>query len=556
MGAAADATVASVSDTEKTVFARKTSGLVKDLGAFESFSINLISLGPGPAFGLFLIILVFVTGANLMDSVLLAALIAVPIIVTYTLIGIEMPRSGGEYVYSSRQLHPYFGILSAFGRLLNVIVYAAVLPYWFSTLSVGPGVAVWGAFTHNTGLLNWGNNISLGVGSLTAQGELYISIIGILATLVAMALWILMKPKLAFRIFSGLLILEIFGILLSVGLLLALGHTGFVNAVNNFTGDPTYYQDVSAYGAANFGAYGSSVTNTILFVPLLFAFYFMFGTAPSYIAGEFKRSTRSITYGMAISFLMAVIFAVLIVYTFEQIVGMNFLNGSVSFTDYFPTLAPVPANIPGLPFAMGLTSAPAFAAHGSSIALAIIMLGSASWYLLWLILGFYIFSRFMLSMSLDRLVPKWMGNVTRSTHQPWVGILVIGVFGIILLPILAYNYTALYTPFVFLLFFLPMITVMLTSLSLARLGIRNKKPLNVIAGGASFVVTLVAAYLVSTLPLLGGAAGFTPSNKETGAIIIASVFIGAGVLYLISRWYNQRSRGIDIGLAFKELPPD
>jgi hypothetical protein len=101
-----------------------------------------------------------------------------------------------------------------------------------------------------------------------------------------------------------------------------------------------------------------------------------------------------------------------------------------------------------------------------------------------------------------------------------------------------------------------MLTVMLTSLSLARLGLRNKKPLNVIAGGASFVVTLVAAYLVSTLHLLGSAAGFTPSNKETGAIIIVGVFIAAGVLYLASRWYNQRTRGIDIGLAFKELPPD
>jgi basic amino acid/polyamine antiporter, APA family len=546
-----DTVASSTVEAEKTIFARKTSGLVKDLGAFESFSINLISLGPGPAFGLFLIILLFVTGANLMHSVLLAALIAIPIVVTYTMIGIEMPRSGGEYVYASRQLHPYFGVLSAFGRLLNVIVYAAVLPYWFSTLSVGPGVAVWGAFTNNSTLLNWGNNISLGIGN-----PLYITAIGIIVTLVAMGLWIVMKPKIAFQVFSGLLILELFGILLSVGLLLAMGHTGFVNAVNSYTGDPTYYQDVSNFGATNFGAYGSSFTNTLLFVPLLFAFYFMFATAPSYIAGEFKRSSRSITYGMAISFILSVVFAILIVFTFEQVVGMNFLNGSVSFTDYFPAIVTPPTTIPGLPFAMGLTSAPAFAAHGNSVALAVIMLGSAAWYLLWLILGFYIFSRFMLSMSLDRMVPRWLGNVTRSTHQPWVGIVVIGVFGIILLPILAYNYTALYTPFIFLLFFLPMITVMLTSLSLARLGLRNKKPLNVIAGGASFVVTLVAAYLVSTLPLLGSAAGFTPSNKETGAIIVVAVFIGAGILYLTSRWYNQRTRGIDIGLAFKELPPD
>ena len=549
MGAATDATAESVVDTEKTVFARKTSGLVKDLGAFESFSINLISLGPGPAFGLFLIILIFVSGTNLMQATLLAALIAIPIILTYTLIGIEMPRSGGEYVYASRQLHPFFGILSAFGRVLNVIIYAAVLPYWFSTLSVGPSLAVWGAFTNNMTLLNEGNNISLFIGN-----PLYITIIGILVTLVAMLLWTVMKPRVAFQVFSALLILELFGILVSVGLLFAMGHTGFVNAVNSYTGDPTYYQSISAYGAASFGAYGSSLTNTILFVPLLFAFYYMFGTAPSYIAGEFKRSSRSIALGMAVSFILAIAFAVLIVFTFEQVVGMNFLNGSVAITDWGIA---GPAGVTAtLPFAMGLASAPAFAAHGSSIWLGIIFLGSASWYLLWLILGFYIFSRFMLSMSLDRLVPKWLGNVTRSTHQPWVGILFIGVAGIILLPFLAYYYTTLYSPFIFLLFFLPMLTVMLTSLSLARLGLRNHKPLNVIAGGISFVVTLVSAYLVATLKDLGLAASFTASNKETGAIVIVVVFVAAAVLYLISRWYNQRTRGIDIGLAFKELPPD
>lgn len=542
---------ASAAETERTVFARKTSGLVKDLGAFESFSINLISLGPGPAFGLFLIILLFVTGANLMQASILAALIAVPIIVTYTLIGIEMPRSGGEYVYASRQLHPYFGVLSAFGRLLNVIIYAAVLPYWFSTLSVGPGVAVWGALTSSSKLLSDGNSISIAIGN-----PLYITIIGILVTLVAMALWIVMKPRAAFQVFSGLLILELIGIIVSVGLLLAMGHTGFVNAVNSAAGYPTYYQTVAAYGATSpLGPYGSSVTNTLLFVPLLFAFYYMFGTAPSYIAGEFKRSTRSISMGMAISFLLSILFAVLIIWTFEQVVGMNFLNGSVAQTDYGYVVPGLPASAT-LPFAMGLTTAPALAAHANSIVLAFIMLSSATWYLLWLILGFYIFSRFMLSMSLDRLVPKFLGNVTRSTHQPWVGVLVIGVAGIILLPILAYNYLALYTPMVFLLFFLPMVTVMLTSLSLARLGMRNRKALHVIAGLASFVVTLVSAYLVATLPLLGAAAGFTASNKETGAIVIAAVFIGAGILYLASRAYNSRTRGIDIGLAFKELPPD
>ncbi len=543
-------------ETEKTVFARKTSGLVKELGTFESFSISLISLGPGPAFGLFLTILLFVTGANLDQAVLLAALIGIPVVATYALIAIEIPRSGGEYVYASRELHPFFGILSAYGRIMNVICYAAVLPYWFMTYSIGPGLAAWGSFTNYSGWATFGDMFYPGTSSSVAQFD--IVVIGVLLTLVVMILWIAMKPRLAFRVFSGLLILELVALVVSVVALAIMGHTGFVNAVNAFATShglgANYYATVSAYGASAWGSYGSSLRNTILFVPLVFAFYYMFGNAPSYIAGEFKRSTRSIAYGIAISFALAVAFAVAIVVVFEQVVGMNFLNGAVATSVYF--IAPTGPAFSPLPFGAGPTSLPGFAFHGNTILLGLIFLGSASWYLLWLILGLYIFSRYALSMSLDRIWPRWFGNVTRSTHQPWVGIVAISIAGFILLPLMTYNYDALYTPLVFLLFFLPMITVALTALSLTALGWRRHKPVRALVGFVAFLVTAISAYLVSTLPLLGTASGFTPSNKETGAIIIVVILIASGVTYAVSRWYNQRTRGIDIGLAFKELPPD
>jgi amino acid transporter len=537
---------------QASVFARKSSGLVKELGAFESFSINLISLGPGPAFGLFLIILLFITGANLMDATLLAAVIAIPIVFTYTIMGIQMPRSGGEYVYASRLLHPYFGFVSGAARMMNVIIYAAVLPYWFVTLSVGPGFGAWGAFTGNSTLLNWGNQLTT---LLPTTNNVSIILIGEVLTIVVMVLYIVLKPRLAFNLFSALLIIELLGLIVSVALLFWLGHTGFVNTVNNFgianNDGPGLYQSTAAYGAT-WGPYGSSVTNTLLFVPLIFAFYFMFTTAPNYIAGEFRRSSRTIRLGMSVSFVLAVVFSVLIIAAFEQVVGMNFLNGAVAASVYGiinPGTAP-------LNFAAGLTSLPMFAAGGNNVALAIIFLGSATWYLLWIILGLYIFSRYALSYSLDRIFPRFMSSVTRSTHSPIAGIIVISVLGIILLPPLVYYPNSLYTPFVFLLFFLPMITVALTSLSLLRLGIRDKKVLYAGVGAISFGVTAVSAYLVSTLPLLGSAAGFTTSNRNTGYIALVGILVVSALWYVIARWYHKKKSGIDIALAFKELPPD
>jgi amino acid transporter len=434
--------------------------------------------------------------------------------------------------------------------MLNVIIYAAVLPYWFVTLSVGPGFGAWGAITGNNTLLNWGNALTT---LLPTTNNLWIVVIGEVLTLIVMVLYIVLKPRLAFNLFSALLLIELLGLIVSVVLLLAMGHGGFVTTVNNFMANQgyvgNYYSDVSTYGAT-FGPYGSDATNTILFVPLIFAFYFMFTTAPSYIAGEFRRSSRTVRIGMSTSFVLAVVFSVAIIYAFEQVVGMNFLNGVVANSLYFLG-GPQPLN-----FGPGLTSLPMLAAGGNNVALAVIFLGSVTWYLLWIILGLYIFSRYALSYSLDRLFPRFMSSVTRSTHAPIGGIVVVSLLGVVLLPFLVYYPADLYTPFVFLLFFLPMITVALTSLSLLRLGIKDRKIFYAAAGAISTGVTVVSAYLVTTLPLLGSAAGFTPSNRETGYIALVALLVIGAVWYVAARAYHQRRSGIDIAMAFKELPPD
>lgn len=538
---------------ERTVFARKTSGLVKELGAFESFSINLISLGPGPAFALFLTILVFTPGVNLMWATLLAALVGIPVVVTYAIMAIELPRSGGEYVYPSRLLHPYLGIVSGVSRMVNVIAYAAILPYWLSTLILGPGLAAWGALGGNAGYQSLGAALTPLSGS---TNYLYIVIIGEVATFVLMALYVLMKPRLAFNLFSALLILELIGLVVSLALLLSVGHDGFVSAVNSYmagqgyTGN--YYADTAAWGASNVTTYGSSMTETLIFVPLVFAFYYMFTTAPNYIAGEFQRSSRSIRIGMTASYILSIVFSVAIIAVFENVVGMDFLNGSVwTSTWYLLPSGPQP-----MPFASGLVSMPMLAAGGNNILLGLMFLGSVSWYLLWMILGFYIFSRYALSFSLDRMFPKALSAVSRRTHSPYAGIIVLSIAGAILLPFVTYFNEATYTPLVYLLFFLPMITVSLTSLSLVRLGMQKRNRVYEVAGGVSFVATAVSAYLVSTLPDLGNAAGFTLGNQTTSYVAIGLIIIGSAIWYFVARTYNLRRHGVDVAMAFKQLPPD
>src|SRR5206468_3544697 len=97
--------------------------------------------------------------------------------------------------------------------------------------------------------------------------------------------------------------------------------------------------------------------------------------------------------------------------------------------------------------------------------------------------------RYSLSFSLDRLFPTWMSSVTRRTHQPWAGIVVVSVIGAVLLPLITFYYQAAYEPLIFLLFFLPMVTVSLTCLSLVRLGLQKHRPMYTVVGVVSLLVT-------------------------------------------------------------------
>src|SRR5206468_9983593 len=101
-----------------------------------------------------------------------------------------------------------------------------------------------------------------------------------------------------------------------------------------------------------------------------------------------------------------------------------------------------------------------------------------------------------------------------------------------------------------------MVTVALTSLSLLRLGLKKRRFSYVVIGALSFVVTVVSAYLVSTLPLLGEAAGFTLSNQTTSYVTIVLIFVGSAIWYWGVRWFHLGRHGVDISMAFKELPLD
>ena len=63
----------------------------------------------------------------------------------------------------------------------------------------------------------------------------------------------------------------------------------------------------------------------------------------------------------------------------------------------------------------------------------------------------------------------------------------------------------------------------------------------------------VAVYLLFLIPLLTNSA--LGANKREGLIALVVIAVAGFPVYFLSRWLNRR-RGVDLGLAFRQLPPE
>src|SRR5918999_1038174 len=122
-----------------TVFERKATGLVREAGALDTliYNLNFVSLGLMAAL-VFLFSTAFYPGANLYLTALLMLLIVLPTSLVFAFFASTMPRSGGDYVYVSRTLHPALGMMSSFNNTLWWFLYGGVPSAFFAQFGLGP----------------------------------------------------------------------------------------------------------------------------------------------------------------------------------------------------------------------------------------------------------------------------------------------------------------------------------------------------------------------------------------------------------------------------------
>jgi amino acid transporter len=169
--------------SDEGVFIRQSTGLVRRLGVGDTLIYNAQVTGILLLTGLTILWVPFAyPGANLWLAFLLAGLFAAPMIGAYALLAVTIPRSGGDYVFQSRLLHP------AIGAALTLSGYVIWMAFWESLngwltaqLAISPISSVLGVETG----WDWLNRFA--AWSVTDWGITIISLIGFVVAFVVLA---------------------------------------------------------------------------------------------------------------------------------------------------------------------------------------------------------------------------------------------------------------------------------------------------------------------------------------------------------------------------------
>ena len=85
-------------------FARNASGLIRSATLWDAFGINAVN-------GIFVLGIAWLLlyagplypGGNVFLTILMAVVVSLPVTIVYLQLAIVFPRSGGDYIYNSRQ---------------------------------------------------------------------------------------------------------------------------------------------------------------------------------------------------------------------------------------------------------------------------------------------------------------------------------------------------------------------------------------------------------------------------------------------------------------------
>lgn len=512
---------------ERTIFVRQATGLVKSVSLIDAIGLNAAWMGLGVTIALLPLYTVYfpsMSGVNLVYGSIIGFALVLPSMYIYTMLQRRVPRTGGDYVWMSRQMGGLWGsAIGLTGACLNFIAFVAII-ILSAVFAIGSvGVA-----------LGHPNFLGLALpGNVTGSDPLLQFIVGSVMFAVLIGINIF-SPRYAVRISTVLAVIGVLGILVAIGVLLDAGKSGVASYVNSLGISGTTYDSVaSSYTGPSF-----NLGNTMLLMPLFFLFIFPWFNM-STIVGSELRGNAARRWSVPISGFTVFIVWIAMLVTLYYVAGMPFINSAfgnftlvINYSFNFWTLA------------MGVST--------SAILSTFLGLSWIIWNILFLMVTIMAVARYILAMSFDRFLPSRFAYVSQRYNSPVIAHLLDLILAVILVGATAFYYgklSALSATAIG-----PMIFFVFVGIASVLYAARRKSETNsvrlalTIAGILSAGAFAYVAYEFVTLPSIYG------GNWLSYSFLIAS-FVAGLAIYSVHK-YQLKQHGIDITLAFKEIPPE
>ena len=541
-------------DTGLKVFSRPASGLIRVAGSTDVFIFNvgLVSIGIAIAFNQLYGPSLY-PGAAPWLSTILAMLGMLFVAATFYAWSITFPRSGGVYVSLSRSVGPGVGFVFSLVETMILMYYAALAASLIVTVGLSSFFGTVGFIGGSDLLISWAATAA-SPGGIFWIGTAVLVLAGVLLT---------SGTRRYFSVQRVLFVVAVAGtVVLAVVLLFGNSETFFAN-FQRFTG---LTGDQVIAGAKELGWAPAPINFSASWAFLVWPLLPLLGAVQSVgIGGEVKSVRRTQLYGM----LGAVVATGLVIALFDilatRVFGYDF-QGAIGYNSIVGLVDPS-TNAWAFSTESSLGASPWFTVLIGILAdnlllVVIVMATFVTWIWFWVPAEIAYTTRTMIAWSFDRVAPDRLGDVSKRYSTPTLAIWLSTAGSIVFMWFIAFQAIALLT-------LIEALTIVRgTAMVAAVVFPRTRKSLFEMSpaseqriGGVplmSITGTISALFLAAVLVMLWNdenAAGplFT-SEGVTGEFWLLVGVVVFGILWYLGVKSYRRRQGIDISLAFKQIP--
>ncbi len=549
--------------SEEIVFVRRTSGLVREIGAFSVMAMAanyviadgfyLFTAGQGYS----------APGANIPLALVLGGVIMALAAFAVIFLTMAMPRTASDYVGISRVLHPLLGYIEAL-LVLGVHIWIVGALSYFMAWFWGSAIIQVGLATHNNGLVSLGESLSTDPVASIGLGIFFVLVFGVISLLGVKVYKYVINILFLLALVAG--IATIAGAAYAASLtpsqvrnlwdmtygsgaydeiMNVASATGWRDYVASATGDP------SKWGWP--GPWSPEITLSLSIVISAYAFWGL--EYANYMAGEIDRPKRN--------FFLGTVGAIILVFAYYLSISSLTLLGFREFFSAYEYVMNTESAYSQL--AINPVQTPTWAVFIASLfggwapILAIIITLAVP---LWVMNGIPVYmmvpSRIAFALSFDRFFPEKLAEVNDRFRTPHWSITLVIVGAILMLLILA---SPEYGPLFYAITAVTAVAVrwFLSAIATTILPFRRPEvykegytktvggvPVISIVGGAAIVSTFIL--LVLGLQQMAADVTFVSPSWMIGWTLLAII------LYSYYNWANKK-RGIKTEKIFAEIPP-